>query len=230
MTAAILLFILVMLIYILLVDIFTVFFRITGMTEEKARFQVISLLTNAGYTTKEAESVTNVKLRRDLAKATMIFGYAFSATIISSIVTVFMSIAGKQTEVTRHSLLAIVICSSVFFLFLVVRKVNFIKIIFDRFIENLAIHLFYNSGENHIIEVERFGPIITANVLLNIVPENLVGKQLKDTNIKSEYEVNILLIKDEDGNTFYPKMDTILQENTTLMLMGTLKNIKKIFS
>ena len=45
--------------YILIIDIFTILFRMSGMTEEKAKFQVISLLTNSGYTTKESELVVS---------------------------------------------------------------------------------------------------------------------------------------------------------------------------
>ncbi|MFA6709555.1 MAG: hypothetical protein WCR79_07675, partial [Fusobacterium sp.] len=58
-------------------------FRLTGMSEDKARFQVISLLTNSGFTTSESELILKSKKRRSLAKIIMIFGYTFTATIVS---------------------------------------------------------------------------------------------------------------------------------------------------
>ena len=58
--------------YILIIDIFTILFRMSGMTEEKAKFQVISLLTNSGYTTKESELVVSKLLRRKLARTVML--------------------------------------------------------------------------------------------------------------------------------------------------------------
>lgn len=36
------------LVYILINEIFTVLFRLTGLTEDKAKFQVTSMLTNSG--------------------------------------------------------------------------------------------------------------------------------------------------------------------------------------
>ncbi|MBR2000686.1 MAG: potassium transporter TrkA, partial [Firmicutes bacterium] len=84
MAGALLMFVLLIMFYIVIADIITIFFRLAGMTEEKARFQVISLLTNSGFTTQESEAVVNSKIRRRLATATMIFGYAFTVTILSA--------------------------------------------------------------------------------------------------------------------------------------------------
>ena len=91
MTGAILMFVFLILIYILISDIITVLFRLTGLTEEKARFQVVSLLTNSGFTTNESEIIVSSKVRRKIAKATMLFGYAFTVTIVSTIVNIFMT-------------------------------------------------------------------------------------------------------------------------------------------
>ena len=39
-------------------------FRLTGMSEDKARFQVISLLTNSGFTTSESELILKSKKKK----------------------------------------------------------------------------------------------------------------------------------------------------------------------
>ena len=75
---AILVFFLLLLIYTLMSEAFTVMFRLTGMNTEKARFQVISMLTNSGFTTNESELILKDPLRRKLALLTMLFGYAFT--------------------------------------------------------------------------------------------------------------------------------------------------------
>ena len=59
LSVSISLFFAVAVLYILIIDVFTILFRMSGMTEEKAKFQVISLLTNSGYTTKESELVVD---------------------------------------------------------------------------------------------------------------------------------------------------------------------------
>ena len=55
--AALLLFSFLILIYWIITELFTFFFRFTGLPVEKARFQVISLLTGTGFTTRESEII-----------------------------------------------------------------------------------------------------------------------------------------------------------------------------
>ena len=79
--------------YIYTIEVFTILFRITGLTKEKAKFQVISLITCSGYTTSEAEIVTTNKTRRRLATICMITGIVFNVIIISFIINFIGSVA-----------------------------------------------------------------------------------------------------------------------------------------
>ena len=72
LTSSIFLIITVFLIYYVLIHIYTLFLRVTGLTKEKARFQSISLLTNAGFTTSESEIITLERRRRAIAKSAML--------------------------------------------------------------------------------------------------------------------------------------------------------------
>ena len=71
----------VILVYYALIKVFSILFRITGLPKEKAIFQSVSLLTNAGYTTGESELVVSEKTRRRIATASMLTGYFFSVVI-----------------------------------------------------------------------------------------------------------------------------------------------------
>ena len=46
---SIILFMIFIFAYLIIVEIFVVLFKLTGLSGEKARFQVISMLTNSGY-------------------------------------------------------------------------------------------------------------------------------------------------------------------------------------
>lgn len=72
---AMLLFSFVILLYWVIAELFTFFFRLTGLPAERARFQVVSLLTGTGFTTRESEIVLTSRMRRRLARVTMLFGY-----------------------------------------------------------------------------------------------------------------------------------------------------------
>ena len=88
---ALILFSIIILVYWIITELFTILFRFTGIPEEKARFQVISLLTGCGYTTRESEMVLSNKPRRRLARYTMLFGYVFNITVVSAFINVFLS-------------------------------------------------------------------------------------------------------------------------------------------
>ena len=90
-TIALGLFFLFILVYIIIVNIFSILFRLTGLTAEDAKFQVISMLTNCGFTTNRSEIIMVSRLRRRLAKATILFGYSFTVIMVSIFINVFMT-------------------------------------------------------------------------------------------------------------------------------------------
>ena len=61
------LFSIIILMYWVMTELFTVLFRFTGLPDEKARFQVISILTGCGFTTRESELLLSNSSRRRLA-------------------------------------------------------------------------------------------------------------------------------------------------------------------
>ena len=95
------LFSLMILLYWIITELFAIFFRFTGLPDEKARFQVISLLTGCGFTTRESEMILTNRPRRRLARITMLFGYVFNITIVSAFVNVFLSL--KMAQVGNYA-------------------------------------------------------------------------------------------------------------------------------
>ncbi len=67
-------------------------FMLTGLPERKARFQVISILTNTGFTTGESEVITSSRRRRRLASR-MMFSAASNPLLVFAI---------KRAGETRH--------------------------------------------------------------------------------------------------------------------------------
>ena len=77
-------FILFLMIFLIIVDFFAILFRLTGVPIEKARFQVTSLLTGTGFTTKESEIIVQHPTRRKLAIWLMGFSYASTCLLYTS--------------------------------------------------------------------------------------------------------------------------------------------------
>ena len=73
-------------VYMLVIEIFSVAFKLTGLATSKIRFQVASLFTGTGYTTAESELIVNHEKRRKIAVACAYTGHIFSVAIMVLII------------------------------------------------------------------------------------------------------------------------------------------------
>lgn len=167
---AVLLFFIFILVYIMISEIFTVLFRLTGMTEDKAKFQVISMLTNSGYTTQESEVITTSKIRRKLARITMIFGYAFTVTIVSSVVNIFLAL--KKTQVKYIVWIVLILGIFVVGIYML-QKSSWIKKTFNSAIERIGNRIMFGKKSNPVIILDTYGGAVMVEVFLTHVPKML---------------------------------------------------------
>lgn len=75
-------------IVVAVVEISVVFMRATGLNREVARFQVVSLLTSTGYTTKESELILDHPARRRIGMFLILFGVFSFAVVVSAIANI----------------------------------------------------------------------------------------------------------------------------------------------
>lgn len=110
--AAFVIFDILIIIYELLVSVFSALFELSGLTKDEARFQVTSLLTGTGFTTSESEKMLETKKRKRITRDIMIISYIFNISIISTLVALFTS-ANKSTfkELIVGLVLSVVIIS-----------------------------------------------------------------------------------------------------------------------
>ena len=87
-------------IYLIMIEFFSVAFKLTGLATNKIRFQVASLFTGAGFTTQESEIITNDNRRRRIAVVCMYTGHIFSVVIMGLIINVLISI-GESLNADR---------------------------------------------------------------------------------------------------------------------------------
>ena len=226
MIGSMIVFVLLIIFYILIADIITILFRLTGMTEERARFQVISLLTNSGFTTQESEAVVNLKIRRRLARATMLFGYAFTVTILSTTVNVFMTMSESELSTVLLLLPVLLLILSVFYL---LRRSSFLKSKFDKWIETIGYRIMFGKDANQVILVEEYGSMVVAHIYLHTVPKILRDTTLADSGIMSEYKLLIMMVKSSNEDAKQANGTTILQPKDTIMVLGKRQTIREIF-
>jgi hypothetical protein len=61
--------------------------ELTGMAQEKARFQSLSAFTNTGFTTRETEEITRFPARRRIVSILIVVGYAGTVSVIAALAT-----------------------------------------------------------------------------------------------------------------------------------------------
>lgn len=226
MAGSLILFALFIIVYIVISDIITIFFRLTGMTEEKARFQVISLLTNSGFTTRESEAVVSNKIRRRLARATMLFGYAFTVTIVSTTVNFFMTLSKGELEAL---FIWIPILLAVLAAFHLLRRSVYLKTKFDGWIEGIGNRIMFGPDSNPIVLLEDYGDMVVAHIFLHQVPGILQEVPLKESEIMSKYNIMVMMVKKQNGEAAQATADTVLKPNDIIMVLGRRKDIREVF-
>ena len=226
MSASLILFALFVIVYIVISDIVTIFFRLTGLTAEKARFQVISLLTNSGYTTREAETIVSSRIRRKLAQATMLFGYAFTVTIVSTTVNFFMSLSKNEVE---SLVIVIPIALTLLITFHLLRRSSFFKSRFDTAIESLGNRIMFGEGRNRVVLVEDYGNMVVAHVYLHKVPAMLRDTPLSESPIMSKYNIMVMMVKNHKGDARQASADTVLMPDDIVVVLGSQKAIREVF-
>ena len=224
---ALLLFSIFIAIYIVIIEIFTVLFRLTGLTEQKARFQVISMLTNSGFTTTESEIITGAKRRRKLASATMIFGYSFSVIIVSSVVNIFLSLQGAALENIQSTFIMVgVIC----LIFSAIFRKGWVKKKFDEQIERIGTKIMFGEHANAVFLLDTYGDQVIAQVKLFEVPELLQGKTLYQSGIKENYGIMVMLLKRGINQAVMVGADTMFEQEDIIVLFGEYKAIREVFA
>lgn len=226
MEASLTLFAFFVIVFVVISDIITVFFRLTGMTEEKARFQVVSLLTSSGFTTRESEAVLATHARRKLARITMIFGYVFTVTIVTTAVNFFMTLGRSELNSLAYLIPVIVLA---LFLLHVVRRSAFFKTKFDASIEKLGNRIIFGGDANPIVLMEDYGEIVVAHVQLRNVPEDLRGKTLAESGIRAKNNITVLMRKNRSGLAEQADADMVLQKNDIVMVLGRCRDIRAVF-
>ena len=226
-TLALLLFSLIILLYWVITELFTFFFRLTGLPAEKARFQVISLLTGTGFTTRESEMILSSRKRRRLARITMLFGYVFNITIVSAFINVFLSLKIVQVEKQFFGFLIPLVTVALIFIFMRVPKVH---AWFDNLLKRTAEQIFDRRETfNAVMLVDNIGNGSIAQVTLRCIPDEYQGLTLAETRLRPETGILVMLVESRGGKEVPASADTVFQAGDKLIVFGDYKTICKTF-
>ncbi len=221
------LFSLIILIYWVITELFTILFRFTGLPDERARFQVISLLTGCGYTTRESEMFLSNRRRRGLARVTMLFGYVFNITIVSAFINVFLSLKLNQVEHYYFGILIPLAVVAIIFAFIRVPK---IRAWGDNQLQRLADRLIGRTDTfNTVLLLDYIGTDSIALVTLHNIPEEYQGVSLARTGLKTDTGILVMLVEHAGEKAVAAGADTVFTVGDKLTVFGDYSTICKAF-
>lgn len=221
-----LLFSVIILIYWIILELFTVMFRITGLPDDKARFQVLSILTGAGFTTHESESILASRMRRRLAQVTMMFGYVFNITIVSTLVNVFFSLKSAQLDTFFWGIVVPLVFAA---LVIVLLRTRAVRKRIDLALSRVAGRIMKQDQVNTILPMDYIGNDTIANIILKEVPPQLQGKTLAESRLKQDSGILILLVERDGIRPETAKADTVFMPGDRLTAFGKYKEISRVF-
>jgi len=221
------LFSIVILVYWIITELFTILFRFTGLPDERARFQVISLLTGCGYTTRESEMFLSNRRRRRLARITMLFGYAFNITIVSAFVNVFLSL--KLSQVGHYYIGVLIPLAAVTIIFVFMR-VPRVRSWGDALLQKLADRLVGRKDAfNTVMLLDYIGTDTIALVTLHNIPEEYRGITLSETRLKPDTGILVMLVEKPGQKPAAAGADTVFSVGDKLTVFGDYATICRTF-
>lgn len=213
-------------IYVLLIRFYSTLLRLTGLTDSKAKFQAISLITNSGFTTNEAEIITTNKARRRIASAAMITGHIFSVIIVS---LVFNLLNVFSFQALKSNYLTIILVLVIFVAILLVVKIPFVKKGYEKLLEKIALKVMGTTKkENLITLLDNYGKESIAEVVINSLPKFMAEKYLYELNLREDYKLNILSVR-RKGRILAIDKHTMLQQGDVLVVFGLHQSIVDLF-
>ena len=224
---ALLLFSFIILLYWVITELFTFIFRLTGLPAERARFQVISLLTGTGYTTRESEVIMASRRRRQLARITMLFGYVFNVTIVSAFINVFLSMKVIHVRSQIFGFLIPLGTVALIFIFMRVPKIHAWG---DNLLRRLADRIFDRQETfNAVMLIDNISSESIVQVTLRHIPEEYRGISLAGTRLRAETGILVMLVERQGGKPMAAQAETVFETGDKLTVFGDYKAICKAF-
>ena len=218
MITAILPLIIIIFIFFLVVQVATVVLKLTGMDEKTSRFQAISAFTGTGFTTKEAETILEDRIRRKTVVVLMVLG---KVGVVSVIGGLFLSFG-------KHSLAedlwkAVIILAFIFILYKITSLKGFGRTL-NRFIEKgiVARGITQQRTLEELFHLPK-GYGLTQLTITAESKEN--GLSLAKVGF-SDKNILVLSIERKDKLISFPHAKDVIQEGDKLLCYGLIRNIK----
>lgn len=205
----------------IIIEILSLVLKITGLSLQKARFQVISMITHTGFTTRESELITQHPQRRRIASILMVLSYIAQATLISLLFNILIQ-DSKQLLSIGFLLAAIIV-----FIIIITRN-KFISSKVDRMIERfITKRIMKKSLTKPIDEVLKVSPGYGVYEIVVDSDSKICNTTLNDAKLNDMF-IHVLKIDRGSSTVDFPKANFKIAEGDVLIAYGELESIKNL--
>ncbi len=205
----------------LIIEILSIVYKITGMDINKARFQIISILTHTGFTTRESELIAQHPLRRKIASVLMLVSYVAQASLISLI---YNAIIRNDRQILN---IGIFLVALIGILVLITRNKYFsnkLDKVIEKFIANKIMKQVQTRSVDQVLKIS---PGYAVYEILVDTESFLANISLYEAKL-NELSIHVLKIDRGSNTVDFPKADFIIQPGDLLVVYGNIKSIKEI--
>lgn len=195
----------------------------TGLSQKAAKFQARSAFTGCGFTTSEAEKITQHPIRRKIVQVMMLLGNAGIVTVIASLLLTFVN----QDEKALPAYFNVLIIVGSIVLLVIITSSRAIDKWLDKMI-NLTL------GKITKLNIRDYSALHKLSYDFQIaelhVKEDdwIHGKKVKECNLEQR-EVKLLGIEKPGWEYIgFPKENDIVEENDLLILYGREAAIRSL--
>ena len=214
-------------VYMFVIEIFSVAFKLTGLATSKIKFQVASLFTSTGFTTEESELITNDDRRRKIAVACAYTGHIFSVVIMGLVINVFFSIS-NSTESKVWYYVMFYVSLGIFGIMLLL-KIPPINKRFVKLLENIAINTSrYRKNNNIVTVLDYYGRSAIVEVVLNKIPDFANELSLGEMELTKKFALILLSLRRGNRRISINK-DTMLVKGDVIVAYGHINDIREAF-
>jgi len=202
----------------IIIEVLSIALKMTGLELYRARFQVISLITHTGFTTRESELITQHPTRRRLASILMLVSYIAQVTLIS----VFLHVLTANTE-RLWIVIAILVVMGIFIYF-VTRNRFFATRVNAAMERMLDKQIMKNIKKQPLEKVLKISPKYGIYELIVDDDSPLCGKSLADARLKDEY-IQVLKVDHGSTTTDFPSASLVIESGDKLIVYGKTRSI-----
>ncbi len=195
----------------------------TGLSQKAAKFQARSAFTGCGFTTSEAEKITQHPIRRKIVQVMMLLGNAGIVTVIASLLLTFVN--QDEKALPAYFNLIIIVASVV--LLAIITSSRAIDKWLDKMI-NITLGKITKLNIRDYSALHKLSYDFQIAELHVREDDWINGKKVKEC-MPEQCEVKLLGIEKPGWEYIgFPKQDYIIEENDLLILYGREGAIREL--